>query len=64
MQADVSFGYRLPLFSVKTDRQQLVFNPQAFIEAASHNYMAFSAGYLKFRFNIDLIGFRFTAFDG
>jgi hypothetical protein len=63
MQADVSFGYKLPLYSVRTDRQQIVFNPKAFIEVASHNYMAFHLGYFKFLFNIDLTAFRFTAFD-
>ena len=63
VQADLSFGYKLPIFSVKTDRQQLVVNPQVFIEAASHNYLAFHFGILRFRFNIDLLAFKFTAFD-
>ena len=62
MQADFALGYKVPLYNVKTDRESLVFNPQIYIEAASHNYMQYILGPFKFKFDFEFIPFKFTPF--
>ena len=63
LQADAAVGIELPLFSVYTDRHNIGFNPQIYMEFASHNYMSYHLGPVNFLFNIDVTAFRFTPFD-
>lgn len=40
------------------------FNPQFYLEAASHNYIEFVTPLIEYRFLFDVIGYRYKPFDG
>jgi len=63
LQADAALGYELPLFSVYTDRHNIGFNPQVYLEFASHNFIAFHLGWINLKFDLDLNVIKFTPFD-
>jgi len=49
--------------SVYTDRDTILFNPQFYMELASHNQINYHAGPMRFNFKFNLSAFRFTPFD-
>lgn len=63
LQADVAVGAEWPFFSVFTDRHNLAFNPQIFIEAASHNIFLYHLGMYKIHIYVDINAFKFIPFD-
>lgn len=63
LQADVAVGANWPFFSVFTDRHNLAFNPQIFIEAASHNKLIYHLGMYKIHLYNDVNLFKFLPFD-
>ena len=63
LQADVALGVNLPIFSVYTDRRNIAFNPQMFLEVASHNMFSYHLGPYKFHILVDLNAFKFIPFD-
>ena len=63
VQSDFAVGYKMPLYNVKTDRQSLLFNPQLYMEFASHNFVQYVLGPIKFNFLLEMTAFRFTPFD-
>jgi hypothetical protein len=40
-----------------------VFNPQIYVEAASHNFIMYHIGPINFEWKIELNAFKFTALD-
>ena len=45
------------------DRQSVVFNPQLYLEAASHNFITYNLGPIRFTLVLDVTAFKFTPFD-
>lgn len=63
LQADVALGMKMPVFSVYTDRHNIAFNPQLYLEAASHNSVIYHLGMYKVHLFLELNAFKFTPFD-
>jgi hypothetical protein len=60
---DALIGYLMPVFHINVLVDQLVANPQAYLEFASNNYLDIHLGLFTYRVNINFRGYRYTFMD-
>lgn len=56
---DAFLGYEAPLAYYNNAGNNLLFTPNLYVEAATHNYIQIGFGFFDFRFNFDFVGFRY-----
>jgi hypothetical protein len=60
---DVDLGYAFPVEYFFTNIDNLLFNPQLYVEVASHSYMDLIFPMIEYRFRFDFVGYKYTILD-
>lgn len=60
---DVDLGYNLPVDYIYTNSDNLLINPQVYMEIASHSYMDIIFPFINYRYKLDINGYKYTIAD-
>ena len=61
---DLGVGYEALIFWIRREgKNLLVFNPNAFLELSTRNYLKFKLGIIEWTVNVDFTGYRITPVD-
>ena len=61
---DLGVGYEALIFWIlREGKNLLVFNPNAFVELSTRNYLKFKLGIIEWTVNVDFTGYRITPVD-
>lgn len=63
LSLDAFIGFAAPVFYIDTSGNDVVIEPQFYVEGSTHNYIQFDLGMFSYRINGDFTGYKYTFAD-